>query len=119
MQLSAILNAAVLGLATTAVADSYSLASTCNRSTKRCAYNAEFTTKYGKYPVSGYDGCSNPRNVPSMTDLCIDKKGGRGHFKFRGQNKRCLKRTTNQRSYIGYTNNDIYWMVWTEVKCTW
>jgi hypothetical protein len=107
-----------------------SLASTCTADYMRafrptasvclCQINeSQFTTDYGTYHVDASDGCRST-GVPAMVDFCVDWPRQRGHFRFNGQGKRCMRWTSTSQ----FSCNTIFgdWCevsMWTEVTCTW
>jgi hypothetical protein len=81
---------------------------------------SHFHTDFGSYHVYTQSGCHST-SIPGMTDFCIDWGNSRAHFKFSGQNKRCLRNPGNGERFTGNSCPALEcWRdVWTEVPCTW
>jgi hypothetical protein len=76
-----------------------------------------FHTDFGSYEVDATEGCRGT-GVPGMTEFCMDWTNTRGHFRFSGQNRRCIKKNPAGDRY----NCDwvaCYHDIWPEVPCTW
>lgn len=69
-------------------ADSLEVYQRC-RYTDHCEGLGFFKTAYGETEVNGNNGCHKTK-VPYLEEFCIDVPRGRAHFRFQGQNKRCL-----------------------------
>ncbi len=119
MQLNvASLVTAALAFATTASADSMIVYKYCFF--LACSSPATWSTAYGDYSIDSGDGCRDP-DVPGMWQLCIDDANVRGHFYFDGQNKRCIRETSDDFQHCSddfkfATCSTVYW---DEVPCTW
>ncbi len=107
-----------------------SLASTCTADYMRafrptasvCLWRlnqSQFQTDYGTYVVDASDGCRTS-GVPAMVEFCVDWPRARGHFRFNGQGKRCMRWTSTSTYPCGTFLGDYTEVsMWTEVACTW
>lgn len=93
LNITSLLAALALALATTAAADSMTVSEYWNAGIS--SRSGKFTTDFGTYDVNANDGCRTTK-VPGMGELCVDVGSARGHFRYGGQNKRCMKRTSRQ-----------------------
>lgn len=107
-----------LTLATTAAADSMYLQTYCF--TLACTSNGYFITAFGRYDVDGDNGCRQT-SVPGMIEFCIDEKRERMHFKFQGQEKRCMKVFDSEWALCSDDNKfaTCSSTSWDEVPCDW
>ncbi|KAH6693867.1 hypothetical protein F5X68DRAFT_187635 [Plectosphaerella plurivora] len=110
-----ILSLATLGLATSAMADYMVVYQYCYFT---CTYMGDFVTDFGRYYFDMSDGCRGSTAVPGMTELCIDYRNDRAHFKFSHQgNKRCMRITGDNSEDCGIAScRNIYF---SEVSCNW
>lgn len=120
MQLPTLLVAALV-LATGSFADSMVTTTSCHVITKNCNSSGQFKTNYGNYFIDANNGCRKPSNVPAMERICMDWNKNRGHFFFKGQNKRCLQRTGSDFDVKPCADSmkKCSRQNWKEVKCTW
>lgn len=125
MRSGSLLLAGLAWLAPSAVADWLETTWSCDADLLRvCGPLSQpyshFHTDFGSYHVNTAGGCHST-SVPAMTDFCIDWDKSRAHFKFSGQNKRCLTTPRNGERFTDDSCNAIEcWRdVWTEVPCTW
>ncbi|KAF4507731.1 hypothetical protein G6O67_004198 [Ophiocordyceps sinensis] len=77
-----------------------------------------FYTSTSSYFVKGESGCRGT-DVPGMTHFCVDWPRQRGHFRFHGQNKRCMKQTFVSDWYACDDGHDCRVWVMEEAPCTW
>ncbi|KAK4446713.1 hypothetical protein QBC34DRAFT_469264 [Podospora aff. communis PSN243] len=67
-------------------------------------------------------GCNHVSMPPHMNELCIDWNNLRGHFRFNGQNRRCVRRRGHF-VWSGYhcqtQTVTCHMHIWDETPCTW
>lgn len=72
--------------------------------------------------VNANEGCRDPMH-PNLSSLCMDWKNSRGHFYFKGQNKRCLRKEADYGFNWGSNCDGITTKCsrseWRETACTW
>ncbi|CEI66216.1 hypothetical protein FVEN_g4388 [Fusarium venenatum] len=101
-------------LATTALADRMEIFTKCG-DTSCNSYDGWFYTDYGAYRVNANTGCRVP-GVPHMEEFCIDWDNRRLHFRFGGQDKRCMTQDSESAYGCGAT---CYKTTWREIPCYW
>jgi hypothetical protein len=114
--------AVLVTLAATATADLMRVDTWCDPS--HCdSSTARWTSGFGEYYLNANEGCRDPPNVPSMTQLCVDWGNKRAHFYFEGQPRRCMRMTADY-DWNAFANcHDLVMQCrrseWTEVSCNW
>ncbi|KAH7224432.1 uncharacterized protein BKA55DRAFT_527597 [Fusarium redolens] len=106
--------AVIMALAMNVSADRMEIFTKC---TLGCdSSDAFFYTDYGAYKVNANEGCRST-SVPGMVEFCVDWGKRRSHFRFSGQNKRCL--IQDSESAYGCAYNSCWKTTWKEISCHW
>lgn len=83
-------------------------------------YRAVMTEDNGRVtPTTIREGCQLWLQFPDIVEFCADFHQYRAHFRYRGKEKRCLKKTSSSQITVkGYSKPHTN-SVFDEVPCTW